>query len=410
LTTPFRSTPPVARPSLDVRTRTDADIRPVDARDFFEDELPRLAAERGALAVPGAAELGVEPFSIETPAGSWTLALVDGRIVVGPGSTAGAAVRLGADDLADLVNDLKTPMTFVTGGTLDLRRGDLGDFLDWWVVLRSLVDGRRAFTIGSVELCDLDGAPLDLGRSFAPEDDDAEIAHFLAAAGFVHLRGWCSTAEMDRIAADMDRARPTYTRGDGRSWWARTADGSDRCVRMQRFQEHSSTAQAILDGEALRRIAGLTGEGYVTRSPEGNRIEALVKPIGVVEGISDVPWHKDCSLGMHSYTCCSLTIGISVTGADERSGQLRVVAGSHRALVQPAFVRPEWRLPVVALPTSTGDVTVHCSCTMHMAQPPVEQERRVMYTSFVLPPLAATGAGLRLSMFCRPPEGQPALC
>ncbi len=68
-----------------------------------------------------------------------------------------------------------------------------------------------------------------------------------------------------------------------------------------------------------------------------------MKPIGVVEGISDVPWHKDCSLGMHSYRCCGLTIGISVTGADARSGQLRVVAGSHRALVQPAFVRSELR-------------------------------------------------------------------
>ena len=38
---------------------------------------------------------------------------------------------------------------------------------------------------------------------------------------------------------------------------------------------------------------------------ENNRIEALVKPIGVVEGISDVPWHKDCSLGRHCYECCS---------------------------------------------------------------------------------------------------------
>ena len=113
-----------------------------------------------------------------------------------------------------------------------------------------------------------------------------------------------------------------------------------------------------------------------------------MKPIGVVEGISDVPWHKDCSLGMHSFRCCGLTVGISVTGADARSGQLRVVAGSHRALVQPAFVRSESDLPVIDLPTSTGDVTVHCSCTLHMSQPPVERERRVAYTGFGLAELA----------------------
>ena len=57
-----------------------------------------------------------------------------------------------------------------------------------------------------------------------------------------------------------------------------------------------------------------------------------MKPLDVVEGISDLPWHKDCSLGRHSYRCCSMTVGISVTGADAATGQLRVVAGSHRAL------------------------------------------------------------------------------
>jgi hypothetical protein len=43
-------------------------------------------------------------------------------------------------------------------------------------------------------------------------------------------------------------------------------------------------------------------------------------------------------------------------------------------------------LPVVPLPTHTGDVTVHLSCTLHQSVPPVERERRVMYTGFRLPP------------------------
>ena len=122
-------------------------------------------------------------------------------------------------------------------------------------------------------------------------------------------------------------------------------------------------------------------------SRPGNRIEALIKPIGVVEGISDVPWHKDCSLGRHRDECSSLTVGISVTGADATSGRLRVVAGSHRALVWPALLRRGQDLPVVDLPTATGDVTVHQSCTLHMAQPPTERERRVLDTGFRLPPV-----------------------
>jgi hypothetical protein len=30
---------------------------------------------------------------------------------------------------------------------------------------------------------------------------------------------------------------------------------------------------------------------------------------------------------------------------------------------------------------------MHLSCTLHMAQPPMERERRVMYSGFSLPPL-----------------------
>ncbi len=134
-------------------------------------------------------------------------------------------------------------------------------------------------------------------------------------------------------------------------------------------------------------MAGFTSDGHTLGKAAGdaNLVEALVKPIGIVQGISDVPWHKDCSLGSHSYRCCSLTVGISVTGADAESGQLRVVPGSHRALVQPAFVRRDLDLPQLDLLTSTGDVTVHCSCTLHMSQPPVTRERRVLYTDFSLP-------------------------
>jgi hypothetical protein len=166
---------------------------------------------------------------------------------------------------------------------------------------------------------------------------------------------------------------------------------------MEWFHEHSAGVRGLLASERFLRIGGFLEGGYQSRAV-GNRIGALVKPIGVVEGISDVPWHKDCSLGMHSYRCCGLTCGISVTGADARSGQLRVVAGSHRALVQPAFVRSSSDLPIVDLPTEAGDVTVHASCTLHMSQPPIERERRVMYTGFDLPALDEVGEAQQRAM------------
>ncbi len=385
--------------SLDLRTRREADIRTVGVCAFFADELPELIARHGHLAMPGASELGIEPFSIVTPSGAFTLSLGRDTIVLRPGDDGAASVVLDDADFSDIVNDLKTPMTFLTAGTLRMSRGNVGDFLDWWVVLRSLIDGRAVHTRGAIAFRDAnrDGVALDLARSFTPSDDDGEIARFVAETGFLHLRGWFDPQLMLEISADMDRALPTYTRDDGRSWWARTATGDDRCVRMQYFQEHSAGVRDLLTSDAFLRIGRMFSDGYVARA-DGNCIEALVKPIGVIEGISDVPWHKDCSLGMHSYRCCGLTTGISVTGADARSGQLRVVAGSHRALVQPAFVRRGSDLPIIDLPTATGDVTVHCSCTMHMAQPPVDRERRVMYTGFALPAHEAGGEAQQRAM------------
>jgi hypothetical protein len=279
-------------------------------------------------------------------------------------------------------------MTLLAAGTLDMSEGDLGDFLDWWVVLRSLLDARAVHTAGDVSFTDRDGGDLDLHRSFSVDDDPAELAYFLGEAGYLHLTEVFTSAEMAQVSADMDAALPRYHDGDGRSWWATTANGEQRAVRLQHFQEESAATAALLEDDRLLRLATLTGDGHVPRQQGGNKIEALVKPIGVVKGISDLPWHKDCSLGRHSSRCCSLTVGISVTGADERSGQLGVVAGSHRALVQPAFFRDSWGLPAIPLPTRTGDVTVHCSCTLHMSQAPVDRERRVMYTDFVLPPRA----------------------
>jgi hypothetical protein len=370
--------------SLDVRTRTAADTRDVTPEAFFEDELPALVDVHAHLAIPGARELGVTSFSVVTPSGTWTLALDDAHdtIRVSRGDTGDAATRLDDDEVARLVDDRLTPMTLVASARVRMVRGRLEDFLDWWVVLRSLIDGRAAHTRGAVEMRERDGAPLDVTRAFTPDDDDEDIAHFLVEAGFLHLAGWFEPDEMDAISRDMDAAFPHYTPDDGRSWWAETSDGTARAVRLQRFEEHSPTFAALMRDERFLRIGRLTGDGHVPPTSG----EALEKPIGVVKGISDLPWHKDCSLGMHSYNCCGVTVGVSVTGADDQSGALAVVPGSHRALVQPAFHRSLWGLPPRDLPTRTGDLTVHCSCTMHMSHPPVTRERRVLYTGFSLPP------------------------
>ncbi|MGH9274549.1 MAG: phytanoyl-CoA dioxygenase family protein [Acidimicrobiales bacterium] len=369
--------------SVDVRTRTEGPVAPVDAAAWFS-ALPALAAAAADRVGPGANQLAPRPVAIVVDGEACcSFSFDDGAVVVEPGVASERRWLLTGEELSDLVHDVQTPMSFLASGRLAVEGGvRLEDTLDWWVILRAILDGETVHTPGAVTFVH------ELGATYQADASDEELAAYLEDVGYLHVAGVFTSEEMAAVSADMDAAAPTYSDGDGNSWWARTADGTNRLVRMQRFHEHSPTVTALLQDDRLRRFAGLTGDGHGARDARrgANVIEALVKPIGVVEGISDVPWHKDCSLGRHSYRCCSLTIGISVTGADETCGQLRVVAGSHRAVIQPAFVRRGLDLPIIDLPTATGDVTVHLSCTLHMAQPPVTSERRVLYTGFDLPP------------------------
>ena len=375
--------------SVDVRSRLDSDVEQIELEAWIENQLPLLLEQNSAIAFEGAELLGCRPLGIRVSEKSFTLIPSNGHIKMNKGLD-NAAVVVDMDEISfsDLVQDIQTPQSLATAKVIDLPLRDHFRFLKWWPVIRAIIDGRPVHKPGDVEFVEQDGSPLDLNRSFTLEDSNKDISWFLSQTGFLHLEGWWSQDLMHEIYTDIDNSIKKYQRGDGRSWWAKTKDGKDHCVRLQYFQEHSETVKKLLNDEKHKRIASLPGDGHTLEwngSNQQNVIEALVKPIGIVEGISDLPWHKDCSLGRHSYDCSSITVGISVTGADDKSGQLAVVAGSHRANLQPNFIHPYLDLPAVALPTKTGDVTVHLSCTLHMSHPPIERERRVMYTSFSLP-------------------------
>ena len=384
--------------TIDLRTRFDGDLPATTAVAFFDADLPRLFSTEAEI-VASTERLDLRPLAVLVDEVAWTVWRDESRQlqVAHASATTPDPVetwRLTAQELSDVVNDQVTPVGLMTAGSLSLERNRIARVMDWWLVWRALLDHRTVFTPGSIAVDD------DLLRPFTIDDYPAELRGFLQRNGFLHLRGMFDPADMDRISRDMDTAAPTYSPDDGRSWWATLTDGSRRVVRMQYFDEHSPTTVGLLASAPYESLASIPGCGHSSAYRSPNHIEALFKPLNVDQGISDIPWHKDCSLGRHSYNCCGLTVGISVTGGGPTSGQLRVIAGSHRALVWPSLFDPSTLgLPDVALPTEAGDVTLHLSCTMHMAQPPTANSRRVMYTGFALPPrdpAAAAAANRRL--------------
>jgi hypothetical protein len=363
--------------TVDLRTRVDSEQRSVEAASFFRESLPPLLDAHQAEIAPGARELPLERFCIETDGEPWTLAFENDRVVVRAGHSGKARVVLCGSQLSDIVNDQSTPIALMSNALLEMPEGGLPDFLNWWLVLRAALDGRRIHKRGDVAF------EREVRRSFTPDDSDEEMRAFLEDVGYLHIQGLFSEAEMAAVEADFEKAAPHYEKGDPQAWFATTQDGQEHLVRMEGFERYSEATCELLELDRFQRIGRIPGVGHTQTRKMGYRSGALRKPIGVVKGISDVPWHKDCSLGRHSYECCSLTVGLSVTGADADSGQLRVLPGSHRALVWPApCVQPGLDLEPIDLPTRTGDVTVHLSCTQHMSQPPVKRTRKVLYTGF----------------------------
>jgi ectoine hydroxylase-related dioxygenase (phytanoyl-CoA dioxygenase family) len=363
--------------SIDLRTRVDSDQVSIEAAPFFRDALPDLLDDTHALIAPAAARFPLKDFCLEVDAEPWTLSWQSDRVSIRPGHSGVARARLSTEQLSDIVNDQLTPIALMSNAILDMPEGSLPDFMNWWLILRGALDARRVYVNGDLDLAS------DRPRSFSCDDDDEEMRLFLEEFGYLHIRNVFDAEEMAAVAVDFDVAAPHYEKGDVRAWFATTRDDEEHLVRMEGFDRYSKTTTELLQEERFQRIGRIPACGHVSARKSGQRAAALVKPIGVVKGISDLPWHKDCSLGRHSYECCSLTVGLSVTGADAESGQLRVLPGSHRALIWPApCVQPGLDLQPLDLPTETGDVTVHLSCTQHMSQAPVARPRKVVYSGF----------------------------
>jgi ectoine hydroxylase-related dioxygenase (phytanoyl-CoA dioxygenase family) len=112
----------------------------------------------------------------------------------------------------------------------------------------------------------------------------------------------------------------------------------------------------------------------------------VLKNADVVTGLSDLPWHRDCGLGGHPVTCPTLNIGIQLDAARAASGRLHFLAGSHRGSVHRSMLaQPD--LPIMAVDTEPGDVTVHIGDVLHAAPPPegTGPGRRALYLTFMPP-------------------------
>jgi ectoine hydroxylase-related dioxygenase (phytanoyl-CoA dioxygenase family) len=302
-------------------------------------------------------------------------------MVVQPGAEgADAIAELDPVAFDDLVNERWTIFGLLYPGRMQVAQGSFDDVVSWEAALANLWFGRPIYDGASDDV-----KALDLGRTFRlGEDDDAELAHFLRVAGFLVLRNVYSAAEIAAIDAEVRRLQAIATPTDNKSWWATNARGDEVCCRLTYTNERSSLLATLHEDERLRRIASLHGEPLEALPDRLDGHGVVIKNSDVVQGLSDLPWHRDCGMGGHPTLCPSLGIGVQLDRADADNGQLWYLAGSHNHTNRIAEVdrHPEW--PIVRVEADPGDVTVHYSHLMHVAPPPTgaHAHRRTLYVTF----------------------------
>ena len=275
---------------------------------------PRRPA--GARSRPARASCRLRDLCIETDGEPWTLAWSGDRVARGAGRGVRRACASPPSSCGDIVDDQSTPIALMSNRLLDMPEGRLADFLE--LVARAARRARRP--------------PHPRARR-----RDASIASVAAHASRPTTPTTRCARSSRTPATSTSRAssaRPRWRRSRPTTRWPRrTTRRAIRAPGSPRRTTASSTScawrastatrrrrVALLDDERFQRIGRIPGAGHVRGASPARASARSSKPIGVVKGISDVPWHKDCSLGRHSYECCSLTVGISVTGADAESG------------------------------------------------------------------------------------------
>ncbi len=284
--------------------------------------------------------------------------------------------------------ELRSSFALLYAEELAVTRGSFGQLVRWEPALRGAFDGQPAYDVDDPPpVLDADGRPLDVARSFRLDEPEEQLADFLRRAGYLHLRHVMDSGEIEALRQDVSAALAKARPDDRRSWWT-MADGKEVCSRVNYLNEQSERVAGLGSDERFLRLASLGGPDLRDACDRLDGNGVVIKVPGASEGLSDLPWHRDCGMGGHPVKCPMLNVGIQLDPATAGNGQLQMIPGSHLGTSRLPGPRESERLPVVALTTEPGDVTIHFGHTLHAAPPPTDRRahgRRALYLTFVPP-------------------------
>jgi len=354
---------------------------------FHRRDLPALIEQHGHLAVDDLR--GVPPLSFSTGESTFTWTADGNGIEISEGDTGtGTLVEITEDGFSDFVNELVTATGAVSTGRARPVRGTLASWQRWEPAIRAVIDGRPIYGPAAAErLVDQTGRRFELRQTFTVDTPDDVLREYFTTMGYLHLRNVFTPDEIAALRAEVETARAATTVGDGFSWWSVTGDGRDVVTRINHVERFSNFVGAFSHDERLARFARLAGPDLRVCDDRLDGPMTFIKNAGVVKGNGDLAWHVDDGIGGHHVMCPLIQVGVQLDHANAANGQLLLLAGSHRYTKHWIAWGDEGDLPVVALDTEPGDLTLHYGDTMHSTPAPTAPDagRRVLYYKFAEP-------------------------
>jgi hypothetical protein len=353
--------------------------------EFHTSELPALNARNGELLVGDLA--GAPPIGFRIPNGptyTW-LSTSDGIHAVEGDADAETLVEIDEVTFSQYLHELLTASGSVRTDRAALTRGSLAGWKRWEPATRTLITGKPIYTEAAREtLVDRNGMPLNLFQAFPADSDRDEMRHFLNTAGYLHIKGVYTPREAAAFGAEVEGVRSKATPGDPFSWWSLNAAGEEVVTRINYLGRYSDVLQQLSFEPRMTGYAKLGNPEFRVCDDRLDGPMVFIKNPGVVKGDGDLDWHVDDGIGGHPVMCPLIQAGIQLDPANAANGQLMVLAGSHRYTKHWLNWGEEGNLPLVALETEPGDLTLHFGDIMHSTPPPTAPDagRRALYYKF----------------------------
>jgi hypothetical protein len=348
----------------------------LDFEAYHRETLPALLADgRGAVAARAVRRLGSLAFRLRE-GGAWTYVPDDTGMRLVPGDEAAdTVIELPGEIWQNVVHELDAPAGLLYGGRAGCPRGKAIVWVEWEPALRCLYNGRPIYDPSDVQLSDRHGRPLDPEQTFTLGDDPADMAHFLRSAGYLFVRGVFRSGEIAAFLKEAKELRGEARRGDKLSWWGKNAAGEEVLCRVTRAGARPNL-RSIPGDPRIVQLKDLADQPLEHRSKGSSEegVSVIFKNPDMAEGLSDIPWHRDCGMGGHAVMCPILIVSTFLTPANPDTGELEFLPGSWDKGCPPIDPR-DARAPRGAhFDAQPGDVTLHYGDTMHAAPPPTRSD------------------------------------